>query len=141
MHYPYNVADCPISSIYYHNGHTTKHAVTNYKYMLLRFKVDQAECFRRGIDAPRSIVTVPVNPADLTQADRDLIADRLDGIDVCRLGLSDSSGTPWKMQTDDGEPDHVVASAPTFDGLMEALRKDEVDFASARLACGASPSS
>jgi hypothetical protein len=108
--------------------------------MLLRFRVDQAECFRRGIDAPRSIVTVPINPADLPQADRNLSADRLDGIDVCRLGFADTSGTPWKMHSDDGEPDHVLASAPTFEGLMEAVRKDQTDFESARLATSSSQS-
>jgi hypothetical protein len=71
---------------------------------------------------------------------RDLIADRLDGIDVCRLGFADTSGKPWKMQTDDGEPDHIVAFAPTFEALMEAIRKDQADFASAKLAAtGAQP--
>jgi alpha-galactosidase len=46
--------------------------------MKLRFKVSQAECFRRGIDAPKSIVTIKVEPARLFQEERILIADRLD---------------------------------------------------------------
>src|ERR1043165_1346625 len=47
--------------------------------MKIRFAVDQAEAFRRGVDCPKSIVTVEVDPKTLSQEERDLIADRLEG--------------------------------------------------------------
>ena len=84
--------------------------------MKLRFEVDQAEAFRRGIDVPKSIVTVEANPADLSQEHRDLIADRLDGIDVRQLvGSRDGNG---KLP-------RIMAELPTFESLMEAIVADE----------------
>jgi len=91
--------------------------------MKLRFDVDQAEAFRRGIDCPKSIVTVDVNPAELSQEDRNLIADRLDGIDVCQMWHSDKGCV---KEYDNGKPKRVVASEPTFAALMEAIRADSL---------------
>lgn len=51
--------------------------------MKLRFKVDQKNAFRRGINAATSIVDLDVDPAILLQEERDLIADNLkSGIEV-----------------------------------------------------------
>jgi len=50
--------------------------------MKLRFEVDQAACLRKGIDCPKSIVTIEINPAKLSEEDRNLIADRMNGIDI-----------------------------------------------------------
>jgi hypothetical protein len=84
--------------------------------MKLRFEVNQAECLRRGIDCPKSIVTVEVNPAELSQEIRDLLAVRMrGGIDVCRRDSSIFIAPQ----------DRLVADAPTFDALVEAVRKDE----------------
>jgi hypothetical protein len=96
--------------------------------MKLRFEVDQAEAFRQGIDVPKSIVTIEVNPADLSQKQRDLIADRLDGIDVCQLagvlgGVLD--GKPLRDRN--GKPFRIMAKLPTFESLMEAIAEDEQD--------------
>lgn len=74
--------------------------------MKLRFEVDQAECFRRGIDCPKSIVTIEVNPVKLPQDERTLIADRLDGIDVKQI---------------DG-PGRIIALDPTYESLIDAVR-------------------
>lgn len=52
----------------------------------LRFKVNQAECFRRGINCDKSIAVIEVNPSELPQPDRDAIADHLNGIDVIVIG-------------------------------------------------------
>jgi hypothetical protein len=94
----------------------------------LRFEVDQAEAFRRGIDCPKSIVTVEVDPADLTQEQRDLVADRLSGIDVFPLewvGENNTTHSPPKSVADFHRRvrSHalIVASLPTFDALMSAV--------------------
>jgi hypothetical protein len=101
--------------------------------MKLRFKVDQAECLRAGIDCPKSIVTVEVDPAKLTQEQRNLLADRLAGIDVCQLWNSDK-GTEklfTSITTDEVEagkfakPVLIVARRPTFDGLMDAVKENQ----------------
>lgn len=108
--------------------------------MKLRFSVDQAEAFRRGIDVPKSIVTIEVDPAKLPEEARNLIADRLDGIDVrpivAKQELSyrnkDSSigviGVPYWNGNTSREKDRgslIKASLATYDALMEAVRKNE----------------
>ena len=101
--------------------------------MKLRFAVNQAEALRRGIDCPRSTATVEVDPAKLTPEQRNLIADRLVGIDVCELLVSDEgihkavTHVPWE----DGQsgkrpkPIHVEANGPTFEDLMKAIELDQ----------------
>ena len=44
--------------------------------MKLRFEVDQAACFRKGIDCPESIVTIEVDPQNLPEDERNLIFRR-----------------------------------------------------------------
>lgn len=80
--------------------------------MKLRFEIDQAYFFRKGIDAPKSIVTIEVNPAELPQNERDLIADRLVGIDVFKLADKDSDGL-------------VKATGFFYKDLLEAIKLDE----------------
>jgi hypothetical protein len=87
----------------------------------LRFEVDQAACLRAGIDCPKSIVTVEVDPAKLTQEERDIIADRLVGIDVASLHNS-GDGTIKEMSQ--GKPVRIIAKAPTFQGLLIAIREN-----------------
>ena len=83
--------------------------------MNLRFEVDQAESFRRGIDCPKSIVTVEVNPKDLSQEDRNLLADHMDGIDVVKLCLA--ARGPGKSGI------RIVAMEPSLAALMLAVRE------------------
>ncbi len=90
--------------------------------MILRFEVDQGEAFRRGVDVEKSTNHLEVNPAELPQEIRDLIADRLDGIDVCVL---DQDG---EKRHDENEPWPLIrikAKLPTFEALMEAIRENE----------------
>ncbi len=94
--------------------------------MKLRFKVNQAECLKRGIDAPKSIVTIEVNPAELSQQHRDLIADRMDGIDVAELW--DSNGEVAKLQiAATGKVSLIEANSPDYEGLMEAIQANEAE--------------
>lgn len=79
--------------------------------MKLRFEVDQAACFRRGIDAPTSIVHIEVDPALLTEEARGLIADRMRGIDV----------TAGDGEMVNGRPKLIKAETPDLAGLMRAL--------------------
>ncbi|MEK7684429.1 MAG: hypothetical protein AAB466_03290 [Verrucomicrobiota bacterium] len=91
--------------------------------MKLRFEVNQAEAFRQGIDVPKSIVTIEVNPSEIPQEQRNLIADRLDGIDVCQLpGILDGIG-----KDQNGKPLRIMTKLPTFESLMEAIAEDEQD--------------
>ena len=88
--------------------------------MKLRFEVDQAACFRKGIDCPESIVTIEVDPQKLPEDERNLIADRLKGTDVCKLG-----GRRNQMHTMDGRPGLVEAETPDYQGLIAAVRRNE----------------
>lgn len=72
--------------------------------MKLRFEVNQAEAFRRGIDCPKSRCVLEVNPDEINKDVRALIADHMLGIDV--LG--------------------VVAEEPNLNSLIIALRKKGV---------------
>jgi hypothetical protein len=102
--------------------------------MILRFEVDQAAAFRQGIDVPKSTNHVDVDPSKLSQEERNLIADRLDGIDVMAKGV-DLEVTPGSSNEDDTVHYHikglkrsnnrVVSKLPTFEALMEAIREDE----------------
>lgn len=106
--------------------------------MKLRFEVNQVESFRLGVDCPKSIVTIDVAPAKLSQADRDLIADRMNGIDV--VSISHDLETPTYPSCDDGsgglrfnfvkgtkikKPNRLVSKLPTYDALMEAVLENE----------------
>jgi|SRR4051812_8442630 len=90
--------------------------------MKLRFNVDQGACLRAGIDHPAPTAVIEVNPGQIKLDVRNLIADRLIGIDVCQLWNSDK-GTN-KSVDPSGNPVRVVADAPTFEGLVKAVLKD-----------------
>jgi hypothetical protein len=45
--------------------------------MKIRFRVDQVDLFRRGIDVPSPIVSLEADPAALQPDDRDLLARHL----------------------------------------------------------------
>jgi hypothetical protein len=96
--------------------------------MKIRFEVDQAEAFRRGIDCPKSIVTIEVDPAKLEPATRSLLADALVGIDVVRRYFYDGEvikGHPMKeLLATHVDPERIVAAAPTFNDLMAAVEKE-----------------
>ena len=93
--------------------------------MKLRFEVDQTEAFRQGIDVPKSIVTVEVNPADLSQERRNSIADRLNGIDVCQMACIADGVLPKDRN---GQPLRIKAKLPTIESLMEAVAEDQREY-------------
>ena len=99
--------------------------------MKLRFEVDQAECFRKGIDCPKSIVTIEVDPAKIPESERILIADRLRGIDVTSLfrysedvartmgrHIPGADGTLQKGVL-------IVAKEATYPGLIAAVKANQ----------------
>ncbi len=88
--------------------------------MKLRFKLDQAEAFRRGIDAPKSTVHIEVTPAELPDDVRAMIADRMEGIDVCRL--VESATTPGRSFY---KGQMIESKTPDLEGLLQAVREDE----------------
>ena len=98
--------------------------------MKLRFEIDQAQYFRRGVDAPVSIVTIDVNPAALTVDERNLIADHLDGIDVVKLEFVPTKGT---FLVERGIKNrHIMAAEATLPALLAALHQHENDLEDAQ---------
>ena len=100
--------------------------------MQLRFRVNQAEAFRRGISVPKSIVRVDVEPAELDQKIRNLIADRMIGIDVCR-GVYDKEAGMVKpalrrpvKDEQEWQPDLIEADADNLEALVVAVEYDHV---------------
>jgi hypothetical protein len=93
--------------------------------MTLRFGVNQAECFRRGICHNSSTATVDVDPATLDTETRCLIADRLDGIDVLALDRGGNKCGHWNSANTIWIPGRVVADGPTLEELLAAVRKNE----------------
>jgi hypothetical protein len=97
--------------------------------MVLRFEVNQAEAFRKGVNVPKSTNHLDVDPAKLSQEERDLIADRLDGIDVCKMeaggklvgGNFQPTGAAQRSNS------RVVAKLPTFEALMDAIRENQTE--------------
>ena len=97
--------------------------------MKLRYKVNQAECFRAGINCEHSIQVEEVDPSTLTQEDRILIADRLEGIDVVRLGvITDLRGGRSRREVEpcyeDGRLVLIEAKLPGLEHLIEACRQN-----------------
>lgn len=108
--------------------------------MKLRFAVDQAEAFRQGIDAPNSTVTVDVNPAKVPKDIRELVAERMDGIEVRKLALdcksyimkggeSVSIGLTGKKRLGSAL---LKAKLPTFEALVEAVKENEAEMEDTR---------
>jgi hypothetical protein len=92
--------------------------------MKLRFDVDQAACLRKGIDCPNSIVSVQIDPSKLPQEQRERIADRLVGIDVCAL-IDTGKDKPSLNMAGDGKPIRIVANGPAFEDLWAAICENE----------------
>lgn len=80
--------------------------------MKIRFHIDQAHLFRKGIDAPKSIVTLEVDPSKCSQEDRNLIADRLSGIDLFKLATKGGDGP-------------IVALGIDYSDMIKAIQEDQ----------------
>lgn len=96
--------------------------------MTIRFDVNQAEAFRRGVNCEKSVINFTIDPAKLPQEERNLIANRLVGIDVAQLFVSRGQivkGWPAPDLVGMDEPCRIVANLPDFDSLMEAIRQNE----------------
>ena len=104
--------------------------------MEIRFKVNQAEAFRRGVSVPKSIVRLEIDPGILDEKTRNLIADRMDGIDVCDGFYKDEEKRVAPMQRiEAGEykPRHIEANLPTLEAFLEAINKDQARIEHERL--------
>ncbi len=97
--------------------------------MKLRFEVDQADAFRRGIDRPKSIVSVEVNPADLPEETRSNIANHLVGIDVLQFYYHNGEiikGYPIReLSYTSRDPKRIVAKAANIESLVEAVKAND----------------
>jgi hypothetical protein len=97
--------------------------------MKLRFEIDQADSFRRGIDRSKSIVSIDVNPADLAEEARSLIAEHLVGIDLLQFFYHNGDvikGYQIKeLSHTSREPKRIVAKAVNIDALIEAIKAND----------------
>src|SRR6266540_848417 len=97
--------------------------------MKLRFEIDQADSFRRGIDRPKSIVSIEVNPADLPEDTRALIANHLAGIDVLQFfyhnGEIIKGYAVRELSYTSREPRRIVAKAANIEALVEAVKAND----------------
>ena len=92
--------------------------------MKVLFEIEQSEGSHSGASkCHTSIVALDIDPATISQKDRDLLADRLIGINVCQL-WNDDMGTTKSINRD-GSPIRVVSKAPSYEALMEAVREDQ----------------
>ena len=97
--------------------------------MNIRFKVDQTDLFRRGIDAPMPVVSLTVNPEGLAKEQRELIAKHLlpsddpHCIDV--VYDPDRARRACEVVPVGKHPgaDLIEAKDPSLDSLCEALAK------------------
>jgi hypothetical protein len=96
--------------------------------MTLRFEVNQAEAFRQGVNVEKSTQHLEVDPAALSQEERNLIADRLSGIDLVKLEVR-YDGTVVKSQIFGGferPVGRIEAKLPTYEALMAAIRENAI---------------
>ena len=122
-------------------------------FVVVEVEVDQAECLRRGIERPKSIGTIQITSSKMSQAHRDLVADRLDGIDVCELTVkkANEDGNCYGVEmaalraalektdapmaesvmvskcdrkNNGGQPTLIFAKAPMYMALIEACEMD-----------------
>jgi hypothetical protein len=86
--------------------------------MKLRFEVNQAEAFRRGIDCPTSVVMIEVDPSKLEQGPRNILARHLRGIDVVEMDAFEDGASIATTQ-------RIIADDPTLDALMLAVMRND----------------
>ncbi|HEY3857362.1 MAG TPA: hypothetical protein VGO67_23500 [Verrucomicrobiae bacterium] len=107
--------------------------------MILRFEVNQAEAFRRGVDVPKSTIHLEVDPSKLPQDQRDLIANRISGIDVLALSQARkeravlAQNPSWSHSQIHSTAKaiqqlRIIATAPTYEALLEAVEDDEREY-------------
>jgi hypothetical protein len=98
--------------------------------MTIRFKLSQTEMFRRGVNAPEGIVTLDVDPATLSEDERELIFRHLfetdDGINVVYDPKHANWEYAWPVPVG-GHPafELVEASGSNLSELLETLRQLE----------------
>lgn len=91
----------------------------------VRFEVNQTEAFRQGLECSKPIVVLELNPKELDQETRNLIADRLAGMDVLELRL-DADGEREKLPSRKARgQSRIKTTLPTFEALMTAIRENE----------------
>lgn len=95
----------------------------------IKFAVDQAAIFRKGISYDKSTVTIEVDPSSLSQGHRDMIADRLEGIQVVELvSHSDAIEKNWYSN----RPDPVLIEADGIDqaAIIAAMERNQAELRS-----------
>lgn len=90
--------------------------------MYITFRVDQAEAILRGIDAPSSTIKLDVDPATLSEIEREILSAVLvDGHDATKKGIYRSSLVKI-VSNDSYERDDIVLVQPTIEGMRAAIQ-------------------
>ena len=114
--------DQPTSSAPEQNQTTSPKTTRHTK---VRFDVNQAEAFRQGLECSKPIAVLELNPKELDQETRNLIADRLAGMDVLELHL-DADGEREKLPARKARGHaRIKAQRPTLEALMSAIKDNE----------------
>lgn len=93
--------------------------------MRLRFNVNQKEALLRGIDATHSFVILDIEPKELDQEEREMVAAAMvDGHDCTKGAIRLNEKGAW-YRTSIG--DIITLIEPTVSGLREALSSIRVD--------------
>jgi hypothetical protein len=93
--------------------------------MQILCEVNQAECFRRGIDAPRSTIKVEVDPSKLPEDLRGFVADHL--YDGYKFGF-DLVGSSDEIRIGKGKEQAYIQfelHRPDLLGFMEAVLRSQ----------------
>jgi hypothetical protein len=97
--------------------------------MKLRFEINQVDSFRQGIDRPKSIVSIDINPADISEEMRSLIANHLVGIDVLQFFYHNGEiikGYPIKeLSYTSRDPKRIIAKAANLESLIESIKAND----------------
>lgn len=108
--------------------------------------IDRVAALRAGIDAQNETIILDVDPTTLSEEDRALLAGRLNkDLEVCHRsprdgtyhdGYRDGYSAPLRYYRRDLWPDRrppmVVATAPTLDAVLQAIRDEDVAWATTR---------
>jgi len=91
----------------------------------VRFDVNQAEAFRQGLDCPKPTAIIELNPQAIDQESRNLIANRLVGMDILELHLGADGEREQLPSHKTRGHSRIKTKLPTFEALMTAIRENE----------------
>ena len=87
--------------------------------MKIRFGIDQEECFRKGNNYSQTTATLDIDPQELSEEQRELIAPRLRGNSVVKLQFGGSGPIQ--------DANLILSAGPALDDLLEACKNNQAE--------------